>query len=341
MANEVDYVGNKTIKFGTGFLAGNELQHTIKMAKLAEKLGFSSCWIAEDYFYGGAFSTATACAMDTSSINIGIGVINPYSRHPVLSTMELAALDAISEGRIILGLGSSNARWIEEQMGVPFKRPLTAMKESAEIINGLLNGEEIQYNGTHFQTGKVKLEFKPFRPHIPVYLGVKGPKALQMAGRVADGVLTSIMTSEAYVQFVKDHLAQGAKEAGRNVDEIKIAAYLGISISENREEARAAVKPMIARYLGIHGNHPILTSTKMEKPDIMPFREALVKGLDATHLVTDWMIDTFTVSGTPDECRKKLKSLLDAGIDYPVAFEIPGIPVEETMKQVHTYLFDL
>lgn len=331
-------VGNRRVKFGTGFLAGNELRHTIRMAKLAEEMGFSSCWIAEDYFYGGAFSTATACAMETQSIDIGIGVVNPYTRHPVLTTMELAAFDAISEGRAILGLGASNGRWIEEQMGIPYKKPLTSVKESAEIISGLLKEKEIHYKGTYFETGKVELNFKPYRPHVPLYLGVKGPKALHMAGKVADGVLTSTMSSLPYIRYVKEQVARGAQEANRNPDEIKIASYLVFSISENRDEARAAVKPLIAKYLGIHGKHPILTTTGMPEHDILAFREAFLQGTDATHLITDWMIDTFSVSGTPEECRQRLNSLIDAGLDYPIAFEIPGIPVEETMKQVYTHL---
>ncbi|MEH7251180.1 LLM class flavin-dependent oxidoreductase [Neobacillus niacini] len=84
--------------FGIGFLAGNDLYHTIKMAKRAEEAGFNNCWIAEDYFYGGAFATATAYALNTSKIDIGIWVINPYTRHPALITMETAALDACSKG---------------------------------------------------------------------------------------------------------------------------------------------------------------------------------------------------------------------------------------------------
>ena len=89
----------KDVQFGTGLLSGNELPSLIKISKKAEELGFASCWIAEDYFYGGAFSTATACALNTSSIKIGIGVINPYTRHPALTAMEVGALDVASNGR--------------------------------------------------------------------------------------------------------------------------------------------------------------------------------------------------------------------------------------------------
>lgn len=331
----------KKVKFSTGFLAGNELKHTIRMAQLAEKLGFETCWVGEDYFYGGAFSAATACAMQTSSIKIGIGVINPYTRHPALSSMEFGALDSISEGRTIIGIGASNKRWIEEQMGIPFKKPLTAMKEMTEIMSGLFGNSAIEYEGELFNTGKISLGFKPYRRHVPIYIGAKGPKVLQMVGESADGVLTSIMTSVPYLSFVKDNIAIGAKKAGRDPNEIKIAAYLIISISENREEAREAVKPMLAQYLGIHGDHPILTTAGMEVDHALAFRECMIKGESADHLIDDWVIDTFTIAGTPEECREKYKRIIQAGVDSPVAFEIPGIPMEETLRQVHDHLFDI
>lgn len=324
--------------FGIGFLAGNELSQMVKMAQEAESKGFTHCWIAEDYFFGGAFSTATACAMNTSSIEIGIGVINPYTRHPALTAMELGALDYASNGRAIFGIGASNIRWIQEQMGIPFAKPLTATKECVEIVSNLLLDREVVYKGSVFDTGRIHLEFEPLRPRIPVYMGVKGPKALELAGEIADGVLTSIMTSAGYVRYAVEHIKQGAHNAGRDISGIKVAGYLAIYVSRDRAEAREAVKPMIAKYLGIHGIHPILTTAGMKEAEIMPFREALIQGRLATDMVTDWMIDTFAIAGTPDECRSKLKDVVDAGINRPIAFEIPGIPIQETIRQITEYL---
>ncbi|MDD4569216.1 MAG: LLM class flavin-dependent oxidoreductase [Tepidanaerobacteraceae bacterium] len=328
----------KDVKFGTGFLGGNELPSLIKMSRKAEELGFSSCWIAEDYFYGGAFSTATACALNTSSIKIGIGVINPYTRHPALTSMEVGALDVASKGRTILGIGASNKRWMQEQAGIPFKKPLAAMKESVEIIRGLLAGETVCKKGEYFDTGEIKLEFKPYRPQIPIYLGVKGPKALKMAAEIGDGVLMSIMTSAPYVKYVREEIRKAVLSVGRSEKDIKLAAYLAISISENREKARNLVKPMLAKYFGIHGVHKILTCTGMPEEDILRFREAMLQKEDASDLVNDWMIDTFAVAGTPRECRLKIKELVEAGLDHPIAFEIPGVSMEETMEQVHRYI---
>ena len=326
------------IKFGVGFLAGNNLAQMIKMSKVAEENNFISCWIAEDYFYGGAFSTATVCAMNTSSINIGIGVINPYTRHPALTAMELGVLDNASAGRVILGIGASNPYWIEEQMGIPFKKPLSAINDSINIIRALIENSAVEYCGNYFKTGKIELDFSPFRSKIPIYMGVKGPKALQMAGKLADGLLLSIMTSEKYIAYALEKVQEGARQINRALNDLDMAAYLVIYIAEDGQQAREAVKPLIAKYLGLHGIHPILTSTGMDEPEIMRFRKAFLAGKDASDLVTDWMIDTFAVVGTPEKCREKLKSLYQAGITHPIAFQIPGIPIEETIMQIKKYI---
>ena len=89
-------------------------------AQAAERMGFDSFWVPEDYVFPGAFSSCAAIAAATSKIKIGTGVVNPFTRHPVLLAMELAALDQLSEGRAILGLGASIKLWIEEQMGIRY-----------------------------------------------------------------------------------------------------------------------------------------------------------------------------------------------------------------------------
>ena len=322
------------LNFGIGFLQGDKLQKTIGIVKKAEELGFTHCWIAEDYFYGGAFSTATACAVNTTKINIGIGVINPFTRHPALTAMEFGAFDLVAEGRGILGMGTSNKRWIEEQMGIPFIKPLKTLYESIQIIKKLFSNGEVEFSGNIFNTGKIKLGFKPYKKDIPFFLGLKGPKALNLAGEIADGVLLSIMTSKDYVRYARKKIAEGAEESGRKPEDVKIAAYLVINISENRVKAREQVKPLIGKYLGIHGVHPILTSSGMAEEEILPFRKALLEGKDASNLVTDKLIDKFAIAGTKDECKEKIISIIEAGIDYPVAYEIPGVSLEDSMKNI-------
>ncbi len=325
---------------GFGFYGGHDCDTIMKLVKASEEKEFSSVWIAEDYFYGGAFSTAAACAVQTSKIQIGIGVINPFTRHPVLSAMESASLDALSKGRILLGLGASNKRWMEDMAGIPFKKPIQATKECAIIIKELLGKGHIQFEGEIFKTGNVELDFKPYRKDLPIYLGVKGPNALRIAGQIADGVLLSTMTSLPYVAYAKKHIKEGAESVGRDPSEIKISAYFPMHVDKDSKKAKQAVKEVVAKFVGIHGAHPILTCTGMTEEQIMPFKEGVLKGKIATELVTDEMVDLLAIAGDPDECKAKLKALNEAGVDDPVAFEVIGVDPMGSLQTISKYILD-
>ena len=134
-------------------------------ASLAEELGFDSVWIAEDYFQGGAFSVATACALATTRIRIGIGVVNPFTRHPALLAMETASLDILSQGRVTLGIGTGSPGWMR-QMGINFAAPLSALREGSQLVRRLLQGEEVTFNGRCFSLTGVRLESPPYSQRV-------------------------------------------------------------------------------------------------------------------------------------------------------------------------------
>ena len=112
--------------------------HVAGWARAAERAGLGSLWLIEDYFHPGAFALAGAAAAVTERATIGLGVVNPYTRHPALLAMETAALAGAAPGRVVLGLGTSNRRWIEAQMGIPFKTPLADLREGVSIVRRLL-----------------------------------------------------------------------------------------------------------------------------------------------------------------------------------------------------------
>ena len=330
-----------TFHLGFGFSGVYTAQETIDLAKTAEKIGMESVWIAEDYFQGGAFSIASACAENTSRIEIGIGVINPFTRHPALIAMEAVSLDEIAKGRILLAMGASNKRWIELQAGIPYVKPITAVKECTQIMKGLIRGEEVQFSGEVFKTGPIKLENKAYRPNQPIYLGVKGDKALVVAGEIADGVLLSAGSPVAYVQHVRERLAIGAKNAGRDPKEIKIAAYLPTYIHEDHKTAVDAMRGQTARYLGLHGANSLTLSAGLKAEDTEPFREAFLRGETADLPVTDEMVDALVVAGDPAHCRKRIQEYRDAGVDMPIIFKAMGTcSPGQSLEMIETYLMD-
>lgn len=325
------------IPFGVGFLGESDINEIIENAKAAEEFGFSNCWIAEDYFCGGAFSIASACACNTKDIGISIGVINPYTRHPALCAMEIAALNKISGNRVQVAMGSSNKLWIEQQMGIPFIKAKTSLKEAVEIIRHFGDGECVNYDGEMFHTRNVVPRAPAFHD-VPLLLGVKSAQMLQMAGKTADGVLLSVGTSIPYVKWVKEQIKIGADRVGRDLSGFKIAAYLLISIDKDREYARNRVKSKIAYYLGLHGVHDITLKAGIDPEKLTLFKEGFIKGEYRTDLVSEDIIDMMSVSGEPDECAEKLRALVEAGVTEPIMFQIPEIPVKENLMQVKKYI---
>ena len=194
---------------GVALMASGSPAGVAAWALAAEGAGLGSAWLIEDYFHPGAFAQAGAVAAMTERIAIGLGVVNPYTRHPALLAMEVAALAAMAPGRVVLGLGSSNRRWIEDQMGIPFKTPLADLAESVAVVRRLLRGERVTTHGGRFDLERVELEWAP-AGELPLLLGVKGPRALRLAAEIADGVLCSVLTSPAHVRRVRESDANGA-----------------------------------------------------------------------------------------------------------------------------------
>jgi 5,10-methylenetetrahydromethanopterin reductase len=308
-------------------LLGHGLPATVvDWARAAERAGLGSLWIIEDYYHPGAFTLAGAAAAATERIGIGLGVVNPYTRHPAVLAMETAALTGLAPGRVALGLGSSNRRWIEAQMRIPFKTPLRGLREGVEIVRRLLAGERVTHAGECFALDGVALDTPPPAP-VPVVLGVKGPRALALAAEVADGVICSILTSPAHVRRVRrtTRAARGG---------FAVLAYVPMAVDGDGAQARARVRPLLARYLGVLHGQSILADAGLEPARTQPFRDAALAGRPAAELVTDEMIDTLAVAGTPGQCRDALERLAEAGLDAPVAVLPGGMPVREQLARL-------
>ncbi len=314
----------------------------VRCARVAEEAGFGSFWVLEDPFFRGAFSLATAVACRTESLRVGISVVNPYTRHPGLIAMEFGALDEISGGRAVLGIGAGVRFWIKEQLHLGWERPGRAMREAVDLIRALLRGERVTYRGELFRLTDAALCFAPPRGNPPIHLGVTGPKNLRMAGAVADGVILSTMSSPEYVRFAREQARLGAEQAGRSLDGFEVSAILPISISENAQQAREAAKPLLAILLGIgafEATSPILRCLNFPESLLRQFTARYAKGDIPVDLVDDEVIDHFAIAGSPEHCRKKMADFVAAGLDVPIAFEIPGTPPEQTIASVKQYLF--
>ncbi len=316
---------------GVALLGHEAPRHAVAWARAAERVGLGSLWIVEDYYHPGAYALAGAVAAATERVAIGLGVVNPYTRHPALLAMETAALAGLAPGRIVLGLGTSNRNWIEAEMRIPFKTPLRALRECVEIVRRLLAGERLGFRGECFDLDGVALEWVPPERGVPILLGVKGPKALVLAGEIADGVHGAVLTSPNHVRRIR--ATAGAARRGRAGD-FTVIAYVPIAVSRDGTSARARVKPLLARYLGVLHGQSILADAGLAPRETQPFRDALLRREPAARLVTDAMVDALAAAGTPEQCRAALRRLAEAGLDAPIAVVPPDADVPEQLALI-------
>src|SRR5262249_44435751 len=161
-------------------------------------------------------------------------VFNPFNRHPTLVAMEMGALDELSGGRAVLGIGAGIKI---AQMGLPAHRPIAAVRDAMQIIRPLLRGEEVDYAGKIFKAEKVRLEFPLRRASMPILMAAVGDQALRLAGELADGLMISNMCPPAYTRRAVGIMAEAAQAAGRSRPS-EVIQYAPCAIEADGREAR-------------------------------------------------------------------------------------------------------
>ena len=242
--------------------AGNDAANLL-LAREAEKLGYSVCWVAEAY--GSDAPTVLAwVAAQTRSIDIGAAVMQIPARTPAMTAMTAATLDTLSGGRFRLGLGVSGPQVSEGWHGVPFAKPLGRTREYVEIVRKALRRERLEYEGEHWTLplpggpGKpLKLTVHPVREEIPVYLASVGPKNLELTGRIADGWLAIFFAPE-HAAVSLDRLEAGREQSGHTGDAIMkgfdVVPTVPMLIDDDPRTAAAPIRAYSALYVGGMGS---------------------------------------------------------------------------------------
>jgi 5,10-methylenetetrahydromethanopterin reductase len=293
------------------------------LAKRAEDLGFDSIWLTETRFTRDAITTAAAVAAATNRVRIGTAVTNPFTRGAVLTAVTFATLDELAEGRLIFGFGPGSPHILRRQ-GFGFDLPLTRMREHIDVVRQLLSGERVSYEGKTVSVENVALDFQPYRPNIPLYLGVTGPKALECAAEIADGVILNGFVSAAYTKRAVERMRRRLADAGRAEDDFEIASWLMVSVDRDSAKAKDAVRPMVATYLA---NFPNIARESGLPQDLLDTIGSVYMGqgvAEAAKHVDDEVVTLLSCSGSPDECRALIQERRDAGADLPVLGILAG-----------------
>lgn len=297
-----------TVPMHVGALPNRPIADVAELAGRAEQLGFAGIWLADSQsIFRDAFAALTLAAARTKRLALATAVTNPVTRHPAVLACSFATLDELSGGRAILGIGIG-----ESSVETLSLRParLAELEHAAHVLRRLLAGEEAEWNGARLRMAW------PTRP-VPIVFASSGPRSLETAGRVADGVLFQVGAEPAMVRYALDHVDRGA--AGRRV---KRYMRLACSVGPDRQAARAAAAGYAAAAAGT-----VFTSAPAERldPALLEDIRRLKERYDyyahtsstAAHaeLVTDRILDAVAIAGSPEEAIPRFRELISLGVD--------------------------
>jgi F420-dependent oxidoreductase-like protein len=225
----------------------------------AERLGYTSVWMAEAY--GNDAATVLAwLAAKTTTIELGSGIFQIPGRSPAMAAMTAATIDTLSGGRFRMGLGVSGPQVSEGWHGVKFDKPIARTSEYIDIVRMALARERVEYHGDHYELplpngpGKaLKMIIHPIRNYLPIYLAAIGPKNLELAGEKCDGWLAIFYDAE----FSAEQLASvraGKEKAGRPDAPFDVMPTVPVVIGDSVEECAAPLRGYSALYVGGMGS---------------------------------------------------------------------------------------
>jgi 5,10-methylenetetrahydromethanopterin reductase len=309
---------------GVGTDGVTSMSETLELAKEADALGLHSFWLSEGYHSRSAVVRGTLIAGATHRIKIGLGILSPHTRHPALLAMDAASLNELAHDRVILGIGRVlNAL---RKQAIDGAGTTQVVKESIEIIKGLLSGQIVQYEGTRFKMAPPgsRLDLDPCQ-ELPVYVGATGPAMLKLTGEYADGVLFNYPCTPAFVEYAMPFLKEGLSRSGRTIDDFDVAAYLLVSVDENEKKALEAAKRFVAQKLPTRHSE-MLRHAGVTAEEISAVKDKVEKlGLaKAAPELDDDLVRKATIAGTPDQVVEGLKKFLGTGLKLPIIWEIIG-----------------
>lgn len=318
----------KRLGIRAGFAAGPaDRENYLGRLLVADDLGVDSIWVGEAWGRD-AFTALAELALKTRHARLGTSIVNVYSRSPAALAQTFATLDELSDGRMVIGLGSSGANVIEHFHGVPFDKPLRRLREYVEIINMLLRGEPLNYQGKIFRLSRgFRLQFTPIRPHIPIYIAAITPNSIRQTGEIADGLIPIHWPKQKYAEL-REQLAEGARRAGRTDAHIELAPTVGMFITDGNEtEVRRRAREPLAFYIGRMGRfyYEMLQRHGYEA-EVAAVRAAWERRdpAAAAAAISDRMLNDINVVGSLEECAEKLDELRALGVDVPVVDLPPG-----------------
>ncbi len=307
-----------SLTFGVTVLPDPPYTRMIELMQFAEKQGIEYGWTYDSHMlWQESYATLPLAAAQTERIKLGHFVTNPGIRDPTITASWYATVHDISNGRMVMGIGRGDSS--RRVVGLKPVR-VAEFEQRCAMIKDLMNGREVDWNDK-----KLKLEWvRPELPDIPMWIAGYGPKALAVAGRVADGVIIQLADPQI-IQWIMDTARKAAEEVGRDPSELKCIVGAPSNVTDDIESAREQAKwfpamvsnhvmDLIERY-GFDSEIPAALTEYVKARKFYDYKEHSRVGAKHGEFVTDEIVDRFCVLGTPAEAAAKLKELESVGVD--------------------------
>jgi probable F420-dependent oxidoreductase len=293
-------------------LDGFQNRHFIDLVRHAEKLGFADAWSFET-FQTDAIAPLAAAAAVTERMRLGTAIVPVFTRPAALIAMSAASLQQFSGGRFILGLGISTPTIVEQWMGVPYKLPITRMRETVAALRTAFSGQKVTTAGKTVKVNGFRLA-TPLETPPPIYIGAQGELMLRTAGELGDGAIVNFITPETFPQMLA-HIRDGARRGGKTTENIDIACRILVAIDHEEEVVRDNLRRELTAYLTVPQYNKFFQWIGYEN-EARSTIEAWNAGdrKKALSLVPDRMMESIFVFGTPERIVNRLRAYERVGI---------------------------
>jgi 5,10-methylenetetrahydromethanopterin reductase len=308
----------------------HDLRDGLDYVRYAEEQGFEAVWQAESRLVRDAIVPMAAYAAVTERIQVGSGVINNWTRNIGLLAATFLTLDDLAPNRIICGIG---AWWdpLARNVGIERRKPLTAMRETVEVLRSLLKMERVTFHGEFVQVDGIELDVVHGRREprqVPIMVGATGDQMMELTGEIADGAVLNYCVPPEYNHKALELLEKGARKAGRTLEDIDRPQLVVCSVDPDHDRAIDTTRELLTQYLA---QQPHIAKASGVSQEVVAQIQSIL-GWPATkeqiqkakHLVPEDLILRITASGTPEEARAKVEEYRKNGCTCPILYPVGG-----------------
>jgi 5,10-methylenetetrahydromethanopterin reductase len=308
----------------------HDLRDGLDYVRYAEQRGFEAVWQAESRLVRDAIVPMAAYAAVTERLKVGSGVINNWTRNIGLLAATYLTLDDLAPDRVICGIG---AWWdpLARNVGIERRKPLTAMRETVEVLRRLLRMERVTFHGEFVHVDGIELDVVHGRReprNVPIMIGATGDKMMEMTGEIADGCVLNYCVPPEYNDNALELLEAGAKKAGRSLSDLDTPQLVVCSVDHDHDKAIDTTRELLTQYLAQQPHIAKASGVAQQVVDeiqsILGWPATKEQIRKAKHLVPEELILRISASGTPQEARVKVEEYKRHGCSCPILYPVGG-----------------